>query len=175
MISDSHNLIAACKSWGLVCESCRALGTKTGSKDHMTQRNARFVWERSGRVRECMLVFVECVQRKKCWTSRLVDQFTCNSLFFWQYVGQFFSWLIDTKTWEYLFLAFITFNAAIKFTGLRSTSDVRCVCVRSVVAILSLQKLSTMKSSHTLSWDTSCTRNIRNGTRRCSISRSLRS
>jgi hypothetical protein len=42
-----------------------------------------------------------------------------------QYVGQFFAWLIETRTWEYMFLAFITFNAAIKFTKLRNTSDVR--------------------------------------------------
>jgi len=42
-----------------------------------------------------------------------------------QYVGHFFAWLIETRTWEYMFLAFITFNAAIKFTNLRSTSDVR--------------------------------------------------
>ena len=40
-----------------------------------------------------------------------------------QYVGQFFSWLIETRAWEYLFLAFITFNATIKFTNLRDTPE----------------------------------------------------
>jgi hypothetical protein len=40
-----------------------------------------------------------------------------------QVVGQFGQWLIETRVWEYLFLAFITFNAAIKFTDLRDTSE----------------------------------------------------
>lgn len=40
-----------------------------------------------------------------------------------QLVGQFFAWLIETRSWEYLFLAFITFNATIKFTSLRETSE----------------------------------------------------
>ena len=38
-------------------------------------------------------------------------------------VGAFFSRLIESRAWEYLFLAFITFNAVIKFTSLRSTSE----------------------------------------------------
>ena len=66
---------------------------------------------------------ISAVCSLRAWDSNMY--FLYHLRFDAQYVGQFFAWLIETRTWEYMFLAFITFNAAIKFTNLRSTSDVR--------------------------------------------------